>query len=189
MPEEPSERIGCTRPSHPFQSPTTLTDRAEGAHTANATPAVPSISRRWAPRRSHSAWWRPSPEQVQVQLADGGQERVRIAPVHRVGVVLDLDLVGQGRRGALDDGLEQGGRPVGQLHRGPSVGVHAHGAGLGAPHAHHHAPGGRMGAEDGVGLVVVALGEQGDVAVEAGLGVHGSTRKMWKGDTSGSSRT
>ena len=40
-PETPSVRIGWTRPSQPFHSPTTRTARAEGAHTANAVPSTP----------------------------------------------------------------------------------------------------------------------------------------------------
>ena len=32
--------IGWLAPSHPFQSPTTLTRRADGAHTANAVPCT-----------------------------------------------------------------------------------------------------------------------------------------------------
>ena len=36
MPEAPSVRIGCTRPSQAFKSPTTLTERADGAQTVNA---------------------------------------------------------------------------------------------------------------------------------------------------------
>ena len=49
MPLEPSERIGCRRPSQELKSPTTLTERADGAQTANATPVTPSISCTCAP--------------------------------------------------------------------------------------------------------------------------------------------
>ena len=42
-------RIGCTRPSQPFQSPTALTRRAFGAQTANRTPVTPSTVARCAP--------------------------------------------------------------------------------------------------------------------------------------------
>ena len=42
MPLAPSERIGCSRPSHELKSPTTETERADGAHTANAVPVTVS---------------------------------------------------------------------------------------------------------------------------------------------------
>src|SRR5579871_896529 len=60
IPEEPSERIGCRRPSHELKSPTTATERAFGAQTANAVPTTPSMSRTCAPSRSYSRSWRPS---------------------------------------------------------------------------------------------------------------------------------
>jgi hypothetical protein len=49
IPDAPSERIGCRRPSHELKSPTTETERALGAHTAKATPVTPSSSIRCAP--------------------------------------------------------------------------------------------------------------------------------------------
>ena len=49
IPDAPSERIGCRRPSHELKSPTTEAERADGAHTAKATPVAPSISSTWAP--------------------------------------------------------------------------------------------------------------------------------------------
>ena len=52
IPDAPSDRIGCRRPSHELKSPTTDTARAFGAQTANAVPTVPSISRTCAPSRS-----------------------------------------------------------------------------------------------------------------------------------------
>src|SRR3712207_7959604 len=33
IPDAPIARIGCSRPSHPLKSPTTLTERAAGAQT------------------------------------------------------------------------------------------------------------------------------------------------------------
>ena len=78
MPDAPSERIGCRRPSQPLKSPTTLTERAFGAQTANAVPATPSTSRTCAPSFSYSCSWRPSRGEVQVELAERRQERVRI---------------------------------------------------------------------------------------------------------------
>ena len=41
MPEAPSERIGCRRPSQLLKSPTTLTRGRSGAQTANVVPATP----------------------------------------------------------------------------------------------------------------------------------------------------
>ena len=56
MPDEPSERIACSRPSQELKSPTTLTARADGAHTANPTPVIVrepiTISRMCEPSRS-----------------------------------------------------------------------------------------------------------------------------------------
>jgi hypothetical protein len=49
IPELPSERIGCSRPSQELKSPTTLTERADGAQTENAVPCTPSSSRTCAP--------------------------------------------------------------------------------------------------------------------------------------------
>ena len=49
IPDAPSERIGCRRPSHELKSPTTEAERADGAHTAKATPVAPSISATCAP--------------------------------------------------------------------------------------------------------------------------------------------
>src|SRR4051812_24952142 len=40
-PDDPSERIGWTRPSQKFQSPTMRTALALGAHTANDVPSTP----------------------------------------------------------------------------------------------------------------------------------------------------
>jgi len=52
IPDVPSERIGCRRPSQELKSPTTETERAFGAQTAKAVPRTPSSSRTWAPSRS-----------------------------------------------------------------------------------------------------------------------------------------
>ena len=60
IPDAPSDRIGCRRPSQELKSPTTATERAFGAQTANAVPSTPSSSRTCAPRRSYRCSWRPS---------------------------------------------------------------------------------------------------------------------------------
>ena len=60
-PDAPGGSSGSTRPSHEFQSPTTRTARAFGAHTAKLAPSTPSTVRRWAPSTSQRRRWRPSP--------------------------------------------------------------------------------------------------------------------------------
>ena len=42
IPDPPSARIMCRRPSQKLKSPTTETERAAGAHTANDVPDTPS---------------------------------------------------------------------------------------------------------------------------------------------------
>ena len=49
-----SSRIGCTRPSQPLKSPTTLTRSAFGAHTAKCTPVVDPTRMRCAPSFSNA---------------------------------------------------------------------------------------------------------------------------------------
>ena len=66
-------RMGWTRPSQPFQSPTTRTARAVGAHTANAVPSVPWWVRGWAPSTSHRRSWRPSPMRWRSRSPSVGQ--------------------------------------------------------------------------------------------------------------------
>ena len=61
MPLEPSERIGCSRPSQELKSPTIETERALGAQTANAVPCTPWCSITCAPSLAQSSSWRPSP--------------------------------------------------------------------------------------------------------------------------------
>ena len=52
--------MGCARSFQALKSPTTLTARAAGAHTAKAVPGVPSIVCGCAPSASQSCSWRPS---------------------------------------------------------------------------------------------------------------------------------
>ena len=75
MPDEPSERIGCMRPSQKLKSPTTDTARPDGAQTANAVPRTPSISRTWAPSLVHSSSWRPSPTRCRSSSPIVGRKR------------------------------------------------------------------------------------------------------------------
>ena len=65
--------MGWTRPSQPFQSPTTRTARAAGAHTVNAVPSVPWWLRAWAPSTVHSRSWRPSPSRCRSRSPSVGQ--------------------------------------------------------------------------------------------------------------------
>ena len=54
-PDGTSRRIGCTRPSQPLKSPTTLTRWALGAHTAKCTPVdAADASGARAPSFSHA---------------------------------------------------------------------------------------------------------------------------------------
>ena len=49
MPDRPLSARGCASASHPLKSPTTLTERALGAHTAKTVPPTPETSAGWAP--------------------------------------------------------------------------------------------------------------------------------------------
>src|SRR6202020_2979816 len=107
-PVEPSERMGCSRPSHELKSPTTLTARAA----------------RRRPHREGSAGYRPVlsyvgaqpvvellvaalADQVLVELADRRQERVGIVDRESAGVaVVDVEPVAQRQLGVIDDALE-----------------------------------------------------------------------------------
>ena len=86
-PDEPSERMGWTRPSQKFQSPTTRTAWALGAHTANDTPGQPVVD------PGVGAEHLPQPavpalaEEVQVELAD-----------RRPGPVRVVEAIGRARR-------------------------------------------------------------------------------------------
>ena len=79
---EPSTRIGASLPSQWLKSPIRLTPLAFGAHTANETPSTtPSAVLKRARMGTEDL---PEPlvaalgEQVQVQLAEGGQEPVGV---------------------------------------------------------------------------------------------------------------
>ena len=94
MPEAPSERIGCSRPSQLLKSPTTLTARAFGAQTANAVPATPSTSRHVRAEPLVQLLVPALAGEVEVELAERRQERVRVVERERVAVrVGDLELV------------------------------------------------------------------------------------------------
>src|SRR5579875_3277138 len=97
IPPEPKERIGWIRPSHELKSPTTLTARAAGAQTANAVPATGGGEVNHADRAPGPADQlpvAPLADQVQVELAKGGREPVRILDrEHAPGAVVDLEPV------------------------------------------------------------------------------------------------
>ena len=93
-PQSRPARIGWLRPSHPFQSPTTRTACAAGAHTENAVPAAPSCTIGRAPSISHSRRWSPLGEEVRVELPDGRPEPVRIVEGGGGGAVVTRDRVG-----------------------------------------------------------------------------------------------
>ena len=81
-PVEPSTRIGASLPSQWLKSPIRLTPLAFGAHTANDTPSTITVGGLEAARmRTDDV---PQPfvatlgEQMQVELAEGGQEPVGV---------------------------------------------------------------------------------------------------------------
>ena len=84
MPEAPSERIGCSRPSQPLKSPTTLTERGvrrpDGERDAGD--AVHHAGVRAEPRVQLLV--PPLAGEVDVELAERRQERVRVAEDVRV---------------------------------------------------------------------------------------------------------
>ena len=79
--------MGWTRPSQPFQSPTTRTARAEGAHTAKAVPSTPWCTRVRAPSTCPEAVVAALAEEVEVELAERGPQlhghRGELAAVRR----------------------------------------------------------------------------------------------------------
>ena len=79
MPDAPSERIGCRRPSQELKSPTTEAERADGAHTAKATPVAPSISRDVRAELLVELLVAALAGQVEVDLAERRREGVGVA--------------------------------------------------------------------------------------------------------------
>ncbi len=70
--------MGYTRPSQPLKSPTTLTRRALGAHTANEQPRTPSTSRRVRAEAVVEPVVVALGEEVQVEFAQDGSEGIRV---------------------------------------------------------------------------------------------------------------
>ena len=77
IPLEPSERIGCSRPSQLLKSPTTETERAFGAHTANAVPVTPLELANVRAEPLVQLLVAPFADEMQVELAERRQECVR----------------------------------------------------------------------------------------------------------------
>ena len=125
-PLDPSDRIGCSRPSHELKSPTTETARALGAQTANAVPRDALVLDDVRAELLVELLVAALAHQVQVDVAQRGQEAVRVADgVGAVVGVLDLELVLERERRAVDppledalgaDGLQVGARPAGEQH-------------------------------------------------------------------------
>ena len=104
----------------------------------------------------------PLADQVEVEVAERGQEAVRVADRERVVLVLDLELVVEGQLhaldGSLEDALASGGLQLGDAAlRGADV----HRLGVGPEGADHRASVPvRMGPEEGVRVRRAAGGEK-----------------------------
>ena len=83
MPLEPSERIGCSRPSQKLKSPTTDTDRArrrpDGERGARDALELAHVRAEALPELLVAAL----ADEVQVELADRRQEAVRVVERER----------------------------------------------------------------------------------------------------------
>ena len=114
MPDEPSWRMGCSRPSQLLKSPLIRTPLADGAHTAKE---VPSIGRGAEPLVAVPVGAEHGPQllvpalvdEVEVHLAEAGQEAVGVVAGDRALAVVDLDAVvgdvGHGQLAGPDAGV------------------------------------------------------------------------------------
>ena len=97
---------GAMRPSQKLKSPTTETGAAAGAQTANAVPAhaleLEHVRAEALPQLLVAAL----ADQVQVELADRGQEAVRVLGRDGPVAVVDLVAVGERQLRARDAALE-----------------------------------------------------------------------------------
>ena len=84
-PDAPSERIWCRRPSQLLKSPTTLTERAFGAQTANAVPADAVDLAHVRAELLVQPLVQALGGEVDVELAERRQEAVRIVELDRRG--------------------------------------------------------------------------------------------------------
>ena len=170
IPDAPIARIGCRRPSQPLKSPTTLTERAAGAQTANDVPTNALDLANVRAQRLVQLLVTTLPRKMQVELADRGLEAIRV--LDRIGLaarVVDLQLVLQGQLAALDLALEQARRMrLLELDLRAS-GMHDNALGRRPERAHDNAAVAvGMRAEERVRLGVVA----GDQALD--VGAHAS---------------
>jgi hypothetical protein len=117
---------------------------------------------------------------MQIELAEGGQKRVGVGdPEGAARTVVDLELVAQGqfaRQFALEDPR---GVDLGQLHRLALGGVDGDRLGRGPQRADDHPAvlGARVGAENRVGLGVVAVREQVELCGGDGRCGHESSSR------------
>ena len=97
-------RIGNTRPSHAQKSPTTLTRRAFGAHTAKLTPATPSIGANVRAELLPEPPVRSFVEEMEVDVAKRREKAIWIAAFPRRAVdVGDAKAIGQRQRRARQE--------------------------------------------------------------------------------------
>ena len=137
-----------------MKSPTTLTARAAGAHTAKAVPVTLSCSRDVRAEPVVELLVAALADQVLVEFADRGQERVRIVDRELAGVaVVDLEPVAQRQLGALDHALEHAaGMDLLELDRLPPSMSAVTRAGRRAERADDHAAVLRVRPKHGVGI-------------------------------------
>ena len=108
MPELPRWRIGCARPSQRLKSPITLTRSALGAHTAKTTPRGAAVVDDVRAELLIRAEVVALVEKLQVQVAQDGQEAVRVATLAGLAFfVHDAYLVGEDLRHAGELRLEE----------------------------------------------------------------------------------
>jgi hypothetical protein len=100
-------------------------------------------------------------DEVQVELAHGGQEAIRVVDRDRPRLaVVDLELVLERELGAGQHALEDAtGMDALQLHRLSALGGRASGRRGGPQGPDHHPAFGGMGTEDPVGIPVPAVYE------------------------------
>jgi hypothetical protein len=110
------------------------------------------------------------PEEVEVDVADRGQEAVGVAHGEgAVGAVVDLELVVERQRRVGDDALEEPGGVHPLERRGLAAHDDVDGLRVGPERAHEHPAGiGGMGAEVPVGVGEAAVEQAGELVHESG---------------------
>ena len=161
-----------------MKSPTTLAERALGAHTAKLVPIVPGDLAHVGAEPLVEQLVPPLGDQVQVQLAERGQVGVGVAERDASLRVVDLQLVVKREDRALHDALEHPrGVTTAQRHRLSSVEERAHPPRAGTEGADHDAAAVRVGAEQRVGIRIVAGYEALDLALDAHVVLASSRRE------------